>query len=121
MTDTLRGAAIKTARAAGNVKGAATVAAAAGTGGTGLVLALGKNIIQRNAVSQAYRSGVSNFDNVANRTSGARGNNIETNANGNASGGNSESGTGGRNDREAMIKAAKNVDHAIGNELNKKK
>ena len=73
MTGALVGGGTKAASAAGQVRAAKAAVVAAGTGGTGaLVMALGKNLVNRNPITQGYRAGITKFGDVQTKTSQKR-------------------------------------------------
>jgi type IV secretion system protein TrbL len=116
MTGALTGAGTKAASAAGQVRAAKAAVVAAGTGGTGaLVMALGKNLINRNPITQSYRNGVSSFDDTLNRTSGFRINEMKERIN--KSNGNSSSESSGNNNKKETREKAKDFAKTVGEKI----
>lgn len=113
MTGALTGAGTKAASAAGQVRAAKAAVLAAGTGGTGaLVMALGKNLINRNPITQGYREGITKFGDIQTKTSQKRIDDYFSGKNNSKNSG----GSGGDNDKERRRKrkkAAEEMDRNI--------
>lgn len=114
MTGALTGGGTKAASAAGQVRAAKAAVVAAGTGGTGaLVMALGKNLINRNPITLGYREGINKFGDVQTKTSQKRIDDYFPSKNNSNNPGSSTNNSSGTKDRKAAKKAALDMDKNI--------